>query len=222
MSTSCSRFAIEAVKPEETDVLLRLYVDLFHDREPLTACLGFGKERMAAIVSAMHLGKHDALARKLHWMAKDHEAGGRAIGCIVCDDPADPDAEQLPPDLTEQELTIIPAVVAFLSAVRAPAGARISNQMGECLHVAAVGIAPGYEGAGLATRLLQTALSEARTRGFRHAFAECTGPASRRCHQKCGFASLHNVLGDVWAYNGTHPFAGYRIDCHLMWKDLSC
>ncbi len=221
MSDSNIRFLIAPVLPYEAGALLRLYVDLFYDREPLTACLGLSRERMAAIAESMHLGRGTSpFASKLYWVAKDREAAGTAIGFIVCDDPANPDAERLPPDLTEQEQSVLPAVMALLAALRAPVVTRISKRTGECLHVAAIGIAPGYEGMGLATRLLRTALSEAYAAGFRHAFAECTGPASRRCHEKCGFISLYHLSGDAWTFNGNHPFAQRGLDCHMMWKDL--
>lgn len=54
---------IVEVADDGVDELLRLYAVLFHDREPLTRWIGFGKERMISMARAMHASDGDGVAR---------------------------------------------------------------------------------------------------------------------------------------------------------------
>ncbi|WP_439849137.1 GNAT family N-acetyltransferase [Thioalkalicoccus limnaeus] len=108
--------------------------------------------------------------------------------------------------------------MSLLEEIRRPVKDRLASDPGTCLHVSAVGVAPGYEGAGLATRLLQTALADAEAHGFLHAFAECTSPASRTLHQKCGFAHVQSVPVHRFSVDGRRPFMECPLDVHLMWR----
>lgn len=113
------------------------------------------------------------------------------------------------------------AVMALMGEVRKPVKERIGSEAGKCLHVAAVGVAPGYEGAGIATNLLQTALEQATAREFTHMFSECTSMGSRRCHEKIGFQCLHSVPLREFSVDGERPFAQNNLHIYLLWKDLS-
>ncbi len=213
--------SIERVSASDVDALLLLYADLFHDREPLTRCLGLSRERMIAIGRALHADPGSGtLARGLCWVARARAAADRPVGFIVCDDPGAESTPEIPGGFTEVERKTVASVMALLTKVRAPAQERLASGAGVCLHVAAIGVAPGFEGAGIATRLLETALSEAAARGFRHAFAECTGAASRRCHEKAGFEGIGSVSGDAFEAGGERPFAGRGLRIHLLWKTL--
>ncbi|MCC5847800.1 MAG: GNAT family N-acetyltransferase [Verrucomicrobia bacterium] len=198
--------------------LLDLYVSLFHDREPLTKLIGLGRERMRSLAESMHGRKPQS--ENLCWMARDAALENRPVAFVVCDDPTLPGAETLPDNLTDAEQETVAVVGGFLSEIRRPLPDLVAWEPGVCMHVAALGVAPGYEGQGLATRLLQTALGQARLRGFRHVFAECTGPASRMCHEKCGFACVHSVSADTFAYQGVFPFSGNDLVVDLMLRKL--
>lgn len=212
---------IDRVRSDEVETLLKLYADLFFDREPLTKCLGFSRDRMIAIARSMHTGADaNPISRGLCWMARDH-AARRDVGFIACDDPAEEGNPQVPDNLTIQEKENISAMMALLEEVRKPVIGRIGSEAGKCLHIAAIGVAPGYEGAGIATDLLQTALDGAIARGFVHAFSECTGIASRKCHEKAGFQNLHCVAVNSFSVNGACPFSSSDIDVCLLWKDLA-
>lgn len=213
---------IEPVRPDETEALLDLYVDLFYDREPLTTCLGLGRERMEAIARGVYLGATDnPISMGWCWMARDCMAAHRAVGFVVCDDPFTDGQVDIPGNLTDEEHEKVMHVQALMEAIRAPLTDRSPLGAGQCLHIAAIGVAPGYEGAGIATSLLQTALSSARTRGFAHVFAECTSLASRACHERNGFECLHRVSADTFSHHGVSPFAGSHLDIFLLWKDLA-
>ncbi len=213
---------IDRVHPDETEALLSLYIDLFYDREPLTKCLGLGRERLIEVARSMHSGANaNPIARGLCWIARDRNAANEEVGFIVCDDPIAETNQQVPDNLTDQEKGSLSAVMALMEEIRKPQQERIGSEAGRCLHIAAVGVAPGYEGAGIATRLLQTALAEATERGFAHVFSECTGEASRKCHEKLGFQPLHRINLNKFAINGVCPFPTINLLIYLLWKDLT-
>ncbi len=212
---------IDRVRPEETEALLSLYVDLFHDREPLTKCLGLSRERMLSIARSVHAGADsNPVSRGFRWVARDRAAAGRTVGFIVCDDPAAEGSQPAPELFTDLERKKMSDVLALLEAVRNPGKDRIGAQAGRCLHIAAIGVAPGYEGAGIATRLLQAALADAAARGFAHAFSECTSLASQKLHEKSGFQTIHCVDVKEFAVDGTFPFAAFDLVISLLWRDL--
>ncbi len=109
--------------------------------------------------------------------------------------------------------------MALMGEVRKPVKERIGSEASKCLHVAAVGVAPGYEGAGIATNLLQTALEHATAREFTHLFSECTSRRSRRCHERLGFQFLHSVAVGEFSVDGVRPFAQKSI--HRICERLS-
>jgi len=211
--------SIDEVHEDEIDELLSLYVDLFHDREPLTKCVGLGRERMASVARSMY--ERSCFAGMLCWMARDRAGANRNAGFIVCDDPAVSNVHQLPEDLAGHEMERVSALGALMEEVRGPIAETLKRGEGLTIHIAAIGVAPGYEGKGIARLLLQTALSAARNRGFQYAFSECTSNASRMLHEKCGFEHLKSAsLREAVAEEGRRPFADCDVDVHLMWKVL--
>jgi len=214
--------AIDRAQASEIESLLSLYVELFQDREPLTKCIGWSRERMMSIARTMYAGADgNALSQGLGWIARDQARANQDIGFILCDDPAAAPTAALPDDLTAQEMRMVSAVTAWLEAIRSPVQDKLGLAAGTGLHVSAVGVAPGYEGAGIATRLLQTAMADAAARGYRFAFAECTSSPSRRCHEKAGFTSVHRVSGEKLLVAEDGALANSGWDVHLMWKDLA-
>ena len=213
---------IVEVADDGVDELLRLYADLFHDREPLTRWIGFGKERMISMARAMHASDGDgALPGNTRcWTARTGADGNTAVGFIVCDDPATEGNPSLPDDLTDEEKRKMSAVMALLGDIRDPVQDRRGLGSGKCLHVAAIGVAPGYEGKGIAKRLLRTALSDAEERGFQFAFAECTSLASRVLHEGMGFECLKTASARTLVAKGDSPFADCDLEIHLMAKRL--
>ncbi len=213
-----SSIKIERVSEHQIEEVLNLYADLFHDREPLTKRLGFGRERMIAIARAMH--GPEELSRTLCWIAKDCADADRGVGFIVCDDSAAGAPQGIPEGLTESETEMVSALAALLEELYAPLKERTGSEKGVSLHIAAIGVAPLYEGMGIAGRLLQAALEEAEARGFRCAAAECTSPASRALHEKCGFTTLRTLSVADFELDGKRPFADCDFDIHLVRKGL--
>ncbi len=222
MQKDRSDIHIDQAHPDETDAVLRLYIDLFYDREPLTRCFGLSKDRMLAFARSMYGGAHsNPISKGFCWVARDRPAANKAVGFIVCDDPVAEGNQQVPENISEKEMEVVSAVTALMEEIRKPVKQRIGSEAGKCLHIAAVGVAPGYEGAGIATNLLQAALEHATAREFAHVFSECTSTGSRRCHEKLGFQCLHSVAVGEFSVDGERPFGQNNLDIHLLWKDLS-
>lgn len=154
-------------------------------------------------------------------MARDRTQLNRGVGFIVCNELTAEDSLRMPDNLTARELGKLSALMSLLEEVRSPVKDRVTLEAGKCMYVSAIGVAPGYEGKGIAKRLLQTALSEAEARGYLYAFSECTSPASQKLHQKAGFECLKSVSVSTFAINGKYPFKGCNVVVHLMWKKFS-
>ncbi len=213
--------SIDQARAEEFDAMLNLYVDLFFDREPLTKCLGLSRERIVSIAVAKYArSNNNVLSQGLCWIARDRAEADRGVGFVVCDDPVATGAPRMPEDLTEREAEMISAVGALLEEVRGPVKDRIGAGAGKCLHIAGIGIAPGYEGRGIAGRLLRIALQAAGARGFRNVLSESTSRASRRLHEKFGFECLNSVSACSLVVKGRHPFPDRDLELYLMWKGL--
>ena len=222
ISTDLTSIRIDRVQPGEINTLLSLFIDLFHDREPLTRCIGLSRERMQEFARAMYAAEETrARSQRYCWLARAGTAGNEAVGFIVCDDPAAAGSEPaLSDNLTDHEREQVSFMLGLLEAVRKPKQDQIAARAGKCLHIAAVGVSPGYEGHGIATRLLQAALAEAAAQGFTCAFAECTSSASRRCHEKGGFRCLHTVDTSAFTAAGLRLGPDTELELHLLWKEL--
>ncbi len=219
--TGLDNIAIGPARPEEAETMLQLFVDIFHNREPLTAAVGFSRRRMLDLGRSVYLGPgRQALENGLWWMARDTSRGGDPAGIAVCNDLLAETHQEVPPATTAAEEERMAAFGALQRELHRPLTERFDFAPGQCLHVSALGAAPGYQGRGLATALLAAALKGARELGFQYATAECTGPASFRCHEKCGFASLHCIRPCEFEFLGKRPFADIKDKVHLMFREL--
>jgi GNAT superfamily N-acetyltransferase len=109
---------------------------------------------------------------------------------------------------------------AFLDELEEPYLERERPGKGEILHVTALGVRKEYQGRGLATCLISTVLQHGEKKGFRRALADCTGPASLRAHEKCGFRPAGSLDYRSFTRNGEYPFAALQGSCLLVEKIL--
>jgi len=109
---------------------------------------------------------------------------------------------------------------AFLDELEEPYLERERPGKGKILHVTALGVRKEYQGRGLATRLISTAVQHGEKKGFRKALADCTGPASLRAHEKCGFRPAGSLDYRSFTRNGEYPFAALQGACVLVEKVL--
>ena len=219
MQQTFSSILISPVEEQEKDDLLKMYLSVFHDREPLTKWIGLSLDRNREIARS-HFSRPglSPLREGLCWFAR---AGSLPVGFLVMDHPDAGEAQELPDDLTPQEQARVADAVALLEAVRRPLrDLPVSAGERQVLHVAAVGVVPGYEGRGIARKLLETGLREGVRRGCTCAVSECTGPASRKLHAACGFRLLQSFPVRGLAVGNRRLDAAEDLEIHLMWKDL--
>ncbi len=216
-----SEISVTPARQTEIDEVLRLYAWAFHGREPLMNYLGFSEERMVSIARALYANRtNDLLEEGLWLIARDMGTAGAPAGFIISSDLLTDKPTELPEGMTTEEKAKVPPILALMEKLRRPVNERFSLKKGECLHIAALGIVPGYEGLGIATQLLETVLARARGFGYLYAASECTGPASRRCHEKCGFRSLVAVAYAGFLFERERPFGDVPGECHMMWREL--
>lgn len=193
---------LSKVTDKEFDILMDLYIELFYKREPLTTYIGFSREKMKQIAETLYGSDYETASDKtLSYIARDSGDSDRPAGFIFCDDPVS-SPEQSPPDnMSPEESEKITLMMGILGKLREPLKEKFALGSGKLLHISAVGVAPGYEGKGIATRLINAALEEAQKRNFLYAFSECTSIGSRKCHEKSGFRLIHSVsLDDIEIY----------------------
>ncbi|MCP1662470.1 MAG: GNAT family N-acetyltransferase [Methanocalculus sp. MSAO_Arc1] len=212
--------AIDRFLVHDFDSFVPFYIDIFYDREPLGQCIGLSREQMDFITRTLYGRGSNFLSQRLSWIARDCSQENRPVGIIACDDPVATGELQMSEDLNSQDLERISVAMALLEEISRPMQEIFAQGEGVCMHVAAVGVAPEYQGAGIATRLLQTALSEAKKRGFRVAVAECTSPGSRMLFEKAGFARIHALSVSEFEIQGRRPLPDCNLEIHLMQKIL--
>ena len=212
---------IEPVRPGQTEMLLGLYAALFFDREPLTRYFELDKEWMISIARQMHAEpENNPVEKGLCWIAKDTSQAGRVAGFIACDDLAANIEPTFPDNLIDKDQEKLSSMMRLLGAIREPCMDRIAAGEGTCLHIAAIGVVPEYEGQGVAARHLERAINEAARRGFIGAYAECTSPASLKCHEKVGFTNIHSAPLKEVRIDGACPYADSDIRVTIAWRKL--
>ncbi|MDD1712679.1 MAG: GNAT family N-acetyltransferase [Methanoregulaceae archaeon] len=93
-------------------------------------------------------------------------------------------------------------------------------QPGTVLHIFQLGVRRDFRGQGLSIALIHRILAEAKRRGFRKVIADCTGPASRRSCERCGFREAAHVSYDDFQVDGKAFFRGLPGRISLMTRDL--
>ncbi len=93
-------------------------------------------------------------------------------------------------------------------------------QPGTVLHIFQLGVRRDFRGRGIAVALIQRMLNEAERCGFRKVIADCTGPASKRSCERCGFRQAAHVAYDEFQVDGNAFFRGLPGGISLMIRDV--
>ena len=96
----------------------------------------------------------------------------------------------------------------------------ISINDDKCLHLVQMAVARPFRGRGIATALIEEALTLGRKRGFQAAISECSSSTSLHCHQKCGFSPLFSITYHTYRYKGRYPFRDLPGQCILTRKGM--
>ncbi|WP_255331738.1 GNAT family N-acetyltransferase [Methanocalculus taiwanensis] len=215
-----SGITIDRFSGVDFDPYIQFYIDIFYEHEPLGNCVGLSREQMEYITKNLYCGEKNLLSQDLCWIARDRSKESRPVGIIACDDPVAAGELEMPQDLTGEDAEKISVVAGVLEEVSRPMQELFGEGEGVCLHVAAIGVLHEYKGRGIAFRLLQAALQDATSRGFRYAFSECANPASRMLHEKAGFRSINSISLSSYTIGGRRPLAHCDLEIYLMKKVL--
>jgi predicted GNAT family acetyltransferase len=77
---------------------------------------------------------------------------------------------------------------------------------GKCLYVFSL----ASDGSGMATRVVQHTILEARKRGFKTIVADCTNVKSQKLLGKHGFVTKSEVFYDEFQHDGRYPFKNVK------------
>jgi len=196
-------FVIAPLTGSDAGVATRCYSDVFLNHEPMTRCCSISPELFFPPAQVyVSLCAEDSLS----FIARDKISRDLA-GFILCSD-LSTDWSSRDPRMNDM-LLLFPAITSILNRLEQYYRERYPSGPGESFHIFQVGTASGFRQLGVAKALVRTALENARTRGFSHALAECTSPASRGLFYSCGFTVVYEL-----------PFLNFSVDGTCYFKDL--
>ena len=207
---------VSVATPGDVDQAMEVSLDVFLHEEPITRSLGFDRAEVEPL--ARRMAEHSFKTGVSLFARNDTD--GRIVGFIFCDDLADSAAERV---LTEAPAGFhdryAPAHV-MLEQLRQPLFASTPPQAGEACHIGLLGTLPDWRRSGVGGSLVEAAVTQAAAKGFKLIFAECSSPASVRCHARCGFNPEGGIRYGDFEFRGQRPFAGLEGACVLMARRL--
>lgn len=198
----------------DVDTATRLYTRIFLEDEPTTH-----RHAPDPVLFVHHARYYIGLlvTMGLSFIARDKKTGD-CIGFIFCHDITD--------DLSEYGEQMKKLIAFFSDAVvmiQELEGRYLDKTdigPGTMLHVFQLGVSKEFRGCGIAQALIEEALILARDRGYRQVVADCTGPASKRVSEQCGFLEKGYLSYETFTRDGNRFFAGLPGGISLMIKEL--
>jgi len=186
--------------------------DTFLNYEPLISSLGVNRQDYLSCAKAYCA---DAAEQGLSLVARDRNSAEIA-GFIISEDLV----TEWNQDGDAKLITLIAPALSLVHALERKFLFEKNFEKGECLHIFQIGVLPGFQGRSIATTLIQKTLEVAREKGYGYAVADCTGPVSQRCHQKCDFSQQDSINFRSFDFEGRHVFSKLEGECALMVKKL--
>jgi len=186
--------------------------DTFLNHEPVISSLGVNREDYLFCAKVYCA---DAAEKGLSLMARDRNSGEIA-GFIICEDLV----TEWNQDEDAKLISLIAPALSLVHDLEQKFLLEENLEKGQCLHIFQVGVLPGFQGKSIATTLIQETVEVAREKGYFYAAADCTGPVSQRCHQKCGFTQQDSIDFRSFDFEGERVFSKLKGACALMVKKL--
>jgi len=186
--------------------------DTFLNHEPVISSLGVNREDYLFCAKVYCA---DAAEKGLSLMARDRNSGEIA-GFIICEDLV----TEWNQDEDAKLISLIAPALSLVHDLEQKFLLEKNFEKGQCLHIFQVGVLHGFQGKSIATTLIQETVDVAREKGYLYAAADCTGPVSQRCHQKCGFTQQDSIDFRSFDFEGKRIFSKLEGACALMFKRL--
>ncbi|MCU0632540.1 MAG: GNAT family N-acetyltransferase [Methanolinea sp.] len=204
----------QILSPQMADATAELYTDVFLNDEPMTRHHKIGPEEFFPHAREY---LHSCADLGLSYIATD-----RMTGEVI--------AFVLSSDLTTDWNAAGPGMARLLSFFR-ESMAIIEELESRCpdlhdvapgtvLHIFQGGARREYRGQGLVTRLIRCTLALAKANGFSMVVADCTGPASKRVCERCGFECAAYIPYHQFMVDGEAFFAGLPGGISLMVQNI--
>ena len=186
--------------------------NMFLNYEPVISSLGVKREDY---LSCAKVYCADAAEKGLSLVARDRHSA-KAAGFIICEDLV----TEWNQDKDAKLISLIAPALSLVHALEQKFLLEKNFEKGQCLHIFQVGVLPGFQGKSIATTLIQETVEVAREKGYCYAAADCTGPVSQRCHQKCGFTQQDSIDFQSFDFEDKIAFSKLEGECALMVKKL--
>jgi ribosomal protein S18 acetylase RimI-like enzyme len=172
----------------DTDDMSRLLGEVFAQRDPPAVAVGLTALEFETFV---RLFCPKAEAEGLTVVARSAMTG-KMMGALLAEDSA-----SVPPDGLDQLSGKFNPIFDILGQLDTEYRDGRAIQPGESLHLFLLGVAHGFEGNGVAQRLVAECLANGVRKGYRLAVTEATNKTSQHVFRKHGFAErLHRSYSD--------------------------
>jgi len=191
---------VEYGMPEavETGAMARLLAKAFSRFEPMGVAVDLPFVQIERLVAAF---VPKALAEQLSVVARDASTG-HLLGALLADDfGTDP-----PPGLEEAAPRFAP-IGALLEGLDEQYRAKTAVAPGTHAHLFMVAVAEAATSRGIAGRLVQTCIDNAKQLGYTTAITEATGSASQRVFRKLGFVDALVTPYKDFTFDGVRVFS---------------
>ncbi len=207
---------VSVAMPGDIDEARDVYLDVFLHEEPITRSLGLDRAEVEPLTCRMAAYN---FAKGMSLFARG-DTDGRIAGFIFCDDLADSGVEEVLAEAPAGFYERYAPAHVMLEQLRKPLFAPALPQVGEICHIGLLGTLPAWRRLGLGSSLIEAAAVRAAGMGFKVMVAECSSPASVRCHERCGFKPAGEISYGDFEFQGRRPFAGLEGACVLMTRRL--
>ncbi len=193
-----SSFQIRTLRPADVSETVELLADAFCERDPIEAALGITPSDFRSM--AQHEVAH-LLADGLSLVAVSTTTG-EIVGTMVASDAC---TSSPPADYAAQHK--FRPVAALMHSLTNPYLTRRAFSRGESIYLYMLAVGCHSEGHGVGRNLVTEALKQAKTRGYRTAFAAVTNRTSHRVLARQGFDDLAGTDYRDFQFEGQPVFA---------------
>lgn len=192
----------------------RLYTRVFLEDEPTTH-----RHAPDPVLFLYHARYYVELlvAMALSFIARDKNTGD-CIGFIFCHDMTDELAEH--GEHIQELVAFFQDAVIMIQELEDRYLDLAGIVPGTTLHVFQLGVSKEFRGCGIARALIEKAVIHAGNHGYRQVVADCTGLASKRVSEQCGFRELGFLSYETFTRDEKQFFAGLPGGISLMMHEI--
>jgi hypothetical protein len=193
-----SHIRYSILKPKDFEGATECISSTFSQGEPMTKSLGIKKSDFDYFAEVFI---KKAVKDEVSVVAKD--SAGKVIGCIVCED----FITDLP-EGSEKISSSFDPIIALLGELDEKYKVENNVQPGQLLHMFMGGVYKEYAGMGVALGMTQFIESHTKSKSFKGAIGEVTGPISQHVYiNQLGYKDVSSISYKTFQFEGKRIFS---------------